>query len=65
VFETVPLAREVKAIRRAVEDEHQLTAEKKPWWVCTIYPGGEIPEEHPGEEHRQISCHEIHPMSGL
>ncbi|KAI0268013.1 Homocysteine S-methyltransferase [Russula aff. rugulosa BPL654] len=49
-FETIPLAREVKAIRRAVaalEDELALE-ERKPWWVCTVYPDGEIPEEHPG-----------------
>lgn len=49
-FETIPLAREVKAIRRAVaalEDE-LAPKERKPWWVCTIYPGGDIPEEHPG-----------------
>ena len=53
-FETIPLAREVKAIRRAVAAlEDELAPEdslRKPWWVCicTIYPGGEIPEEHPG-----------------
>ena len=49
-FETIPLAREVKAIRRAVaalEDE-LAPEERKPWWVSTIFPGGEIPEEHPG-----------------
>jgi homocysteine S-methyltransferase len=49
-FETIPLAREVKAIRRAVaalEDE-LAPEERKPWWVCIICPGGEIPEEHPG-----------------
>ena len=49
-FETVPLAREVKAIRRAVamlEDE-LAPGERKPWWVCTVYPGGELPEEHAG-----------------
>ncbi|KAH9964417.1 Homocysteine S-methyltransferase [Russula compacta] len=46
-FETVPLAREVKAIRRAVailEDELAL-GQRKPWWVCTVYTGGEFPEE--------------------
>jgi len=46
-FETIPLAREVRAIRRAVatlEDE-LAPGERKPWWVCTIYPGGEFPEE--------------------
>ena len=49
-FETIPLAREVKAIRRAVatlEDE-LAPGERKPWWVCTVYPGGEFPEEHAG-----------------
>jgi homocysteine S-methyltransferase len=47
-FETIPLAREVKAIRRAVAtlEEELAPGERKPWWVCTIYPGGEIPEEH-------------------
>jgi homocysteine S-methyltransferase len=47
-FETIPLAREVRAIRRAVAIlEDEITPEeRKPWWVCTIYPGGEIPEEH-------------------
>lgn len=47
-FETVPLAREVKAIRRAVavlEDE-LAPGERKPWWVCIVCPEGEIPEEH-------------------
>ena len=49
-FETIPLVREVKAIRRAVaalEDE-LVPEERKPWWICTIYPDGEIPEEHAG-----------------
>jgi hypothetical protein len=49
-FEIIPLACEVKAIRHAVaalEDE-LAPEERKPCWVCTIYPGGEIPEEHPG-----------------
>jgi hypothetical protein len=70
MFETVPLAHEVKAIQHAVavlEDEQQLAVERKPWWFCTIYPGSEISEEHLGgsvtgcghavayhEEHRQI-----------
>ena len=47
-FETIPLAREVRAIRRAVaalEDE-LAPEERKPWWVCTVYAAGEFPEEH-------------------
>jgi homocysteine S-methyltransferase len=49
-FETIPLAREVKAIRRAVAtlDDELAPGERKPWWVCTVYPGGEFPEEHAG-----------------
>ncbi|KAH9963459.1 Homocysteine S-methyltransferase [Lactifluus volemus] len=46
-FETVPLAREVRAIRRAVailEDE-VAPEERKPWWVCAVYTSGEFPEE--------------------
>jgi homocysteine S-methyltransferase len=49
-FETIPLAREVRAIRRAVaalEDE-LAPEERKPWWVCTVYAAGEFPEERAG-----------------
>jgi len=48
-FETIPLAREVRAIRRAVaalEDE-LAPEERKPWWVCTVHAAGEFPEERP------------------
>jgi len=47
-FETIPLAREVRAIRRAVtalEDE-LAPEERKPWWICTVYAAGDFPEEH-------------------
>jgi homocysteine S-methyltransferase len=46
-FETVPLAREVRAIRRAVAAlEGELApGVRKPWWVCVVYSGGEFPEE--------------------
>ena len=48
-FETIPLAREVRAIRRAVavlEDE-LAPDERKPWWICTVHAAGEFPEERP------------------
>ena len=48
-FETIPLAREVRAIRRAVtalEDE-LAPEERKPWWICTVHAAGEFPEERP------------------
>jgi homocysteine S-methyltransferase len=47
-FETVPLAREVRAIRRAVAVLEDESLERKPWWVCAVYTGGEFPEESVG-----------------
>lgn len=53
-FETVPLAREVRAIRRAVaalEDDGLAPEERKPWWVCAVYGGGgEFPEQQQGTD---------------
>ena len=52
-FETIPLAREVRAIRRAVaalEDDSLAPDDRKPWCVCTVYPGGEFPEQLPGDD---------------
>ena len=52
-FETIPLAREVRAIRRAVaalEDDSLAPEDRKPWWVCTVYPGGEFPEQQLGDD---------------
>ena len=42
-FETVPLCREIRAIRGAME---QLVwqGKKKPWWISTVYPNGQFPE---------------------
>ncbi|KAI0267061.1 Homocysteine S-methyltransferase [Gloeopeniophorella convolvens] len=46
-FETVPLAREVRALRRAVATlEGELApADRKPWWVTVVWPEGRFPEE--------------------
>jgi len=48
-FETVPLSREVKAIRRAVGRLQQELADRgietKRWWVSTVWPDGRCPEE--------------------
>lgn len=46
-FETVPLVREIRAIRHALEllvQEHGASA-AKPWWISTVYPGGRFPQE--------------------
>ncbi len=50
-FETVPLAREILAIRKAVGMLQKdaswsgISDRPKPWWISTIYPGGQYPEE--------------------
>ncbi|KJA19956.1 hypothetical protein HYPSUDRAFT_68955 [Hypholoma sublateritium FD-334 SS-4] len=50
-FETVPLRREVTAIRKAMGWlQQRLAAEKrdyttKPWWISCVFPNGELPED--------------------
>jgi len=46
-FETVPLVREVEAIKKAVGAlEKEIGGESmKPWWISTVYPGGQFPQE--------------------
>lgn len=51
-FETVPLAREVKAIRQAMRTIHANGALRKPWWISLVFPDGKYPETStslPGE----------------
>ncbi|KAK7043149.1 AdoMet-homocysteine methyltransferase [Paramarasmius palmivorus] len=44
-FETIPLVREVTAIRRAVRDAFEDRKElEKPWWISSIFPDGKVPE---------------------
>ena len=48
-FETVPLRREVVAIRKAIRQLHT-TVQKagkspKPWWISCVFPDGESPNE--------------------
>ncbi|KII92717.1 hypothetical protein PLICRDRAFT_172773 [Plicaturopsis crispa FD-325 SS-3] len=54
-FETAPLAREVKAIRRAV-DQLQHTVQMKPWWISLIFPHGRYPEGQgsPGDQRLEM-----------
>lgn len=44
-FETVPLAREIRAIRRALKmlEDHEQVA-MKPSWICFVFPDGRYPE---------------------
>jgi homocysteine S-methyltransferase len=49
-FETVPLAREVKAIRRAISRLKEALAgqgreaDMKPWWISCTFPSGRFPD---------------------
>lgn len=61
-FETVPVAREVAAIRRAITivaaSLHVEGKHMKPWWLTAVFPDGRCPETHvPGGEH--ISAKEV------
>ena len=49
VFETVPLVREIAAIRRAMGMLPEIAV--KSWWVATVWPDGVFPQESvPGGE---------------
>lgn len=45
-FETVPLVREVRAIRMAMKalEERGAGVGSKPWWISCVFPGGQFPE---------------------
>jgi homocysteine S-methyltransferase len=44
-FETIPLAREARAIRRAVGEVFAWSGAEKPWWIGFTFPDGEFPEK--------------------
>ncbi|KAI9455192.1 Homocysteine S-methyltransferase [Russula earlei] len=60
-FETVPLAREVRAIRRAIAalEGEIAPGERKPWWICAVYTGGQFPEERPGGGGERLGAKEV------
>jgi homocysteine S-methyltransferase len=60
-FETVPLAREVRAIRRAVGalEDDIAPEERKPWWVCAVYTDGEYPEERASGGGARLGAEEV------
>ncbi|KAK0213309.1 Homocysteine S-methyltransferase [Desarmillaria ectypa] len=47
-FETIPLLREIRAVRKAMEMVEarikQDGLESKPWWIEAVFPGGVFPE---------------------
>lgn len=44
-FETVPLVKEVKAIRSAMGSLANASGQEKPWWISTVWPNGTYPQE--------------------
>ncbi|KAG1787011.1 Homocysteine S-methyltransferase [Suillus plorans] len=42
-FETVPLVREVEAIRQAMDNMKE-TISPKPWWITATFPNGKYPD---------------------
>ncbi|EIW83527.1 Homocysteine S-methyltransferase [Coniophora puteana RWD-64-598 SS2] len=47
-FETIPLAREIEAVRRAVKmvmGEEKI--KMKPWWISAVFPDGHCSEKRP------------------
>lgn len=53
-FETVPLFREIRAIRRAMlwlqEEIDQRQSSSKAWWISLVFPGGLFPETGSGHD---------------
>ncbi|KAF8143355.1 Homocysteine S-methyltransferase [Mycena galopus ATCC 62051] len=43
-FETVPLVREIRAIRMAMADLEKKTVKRKPWWISFVFLQGNFPE---------------------
>jgi homocysteine S-methyltransferase len=44
-FETIPLAREARAIRRAVSELFSSGTAVKPWWMSFTFPEGNLPQK--------------------
>ncbi|KAJ7122052.1 Homocysteine S-methyltransferase [Mycena crocata] len=43
-FETVPLLREIRAIRMAMATLEERRVKRKPWWISFVFPAGKFPE---------------------
>ncbi|KAF7376654.1 Hcy-binding domain-containing protein [Mycena sanguinolenta] len=43
-FETVPLIREIRAIRMAMAALEKKSIKLKPWWISCVFPEGRFPE---------------------
>ncbi|KAJ6507416.1 Homocysteine S-methyltransferase [Mycena vitilis] len=59
-FETVPLVREIRAIRMAMRALHERKPVKsKPWWISFVFPGGKFPETETVEGDDKVSVRSV------
>ncbi|KAL0572780.1 AdoMet-homocysteine methyltransferase, partial [Marasmius crinis-equi] len=59
-FETIPLVREIRAIRIAVSQAFQGRDElSKPWWISAIFPDGIFPEGNPAEAKLRLEKRDV------
>ena len=55
-FETIPLRREIRSVRRAVRLLHQNELRvRKAWWVSTLFPDGTSPDKRVKGEHVTVA----------
>lgn len=57
-FETVPLTREIRGIRKAMRVVAQARGTAwidKPWWISALYPAGRFPEKRVTGEHVPVA----------
>ncbi|THH29085.1 hypothetical protein EUX98_g5107 [Antrodiella citrinella] len=55
-FETIPLTREIQAVRRALGSLKRESKSNidKPWWISTLYPDGLFPEKRLAGGHVEV-----------
>ncbi|KAJ7678688.1 Homocysteine S-methyltransferase [Mycena rosella] len=59
-FETVPLVREIRAIRRAMAAlEARRGVGRKPWWISFVFPEGQFPESVGDGERAKIPVRSV------
>ncbi|KAJ6594593.1 Homocysteine S-methyltransferase [Mycena capillaripes] len=58
-FETVPLVREIRAIRMAMAALERKSIQSKPWWISFVFPSGKFPETCTGEADINVSVRSV------
>ncbi|KAJ6456384.1 Homocysteine S-methyltransferase [Mycena sanguinolenta] len=58
-FETVPLVREIRAIRMAMAALLKNSIELKPWWISCVFPEGRFPETLTSESDAKVPVRSV------